>query len=78
MSGDVGGSGFAALGGSPILIVDNRDSFVFNLVRYLKELGAPVCVREAEALDEAAVAALQPAGILLSPGPKRPGEAVMC
>ncbi len=65
-------------GGSPILVVDNRDSFVFNLVRYLRELGAPVVVREAETLDLETVAALRPAGILLSPGPRRPADAVLC
>lgn len=62
----------------PVLVVDNRDSFVFNLVRYLWELGARVCVLEAETLDLDAVASLRPAGILLSPGPKTPADAVMC
>ena len=62
----------------PILIIDNRDSFVFNLVRYLQELRVPVLVREADSLTISDIQELEPSGILLSPGPKRPGDASLC
>lgn len=58
-----------------ILVIDNYDSFVYNLVQYLGELGAePVVVRNDDlTLDEAL--ALQPDGVLISPGPGRPEDA---
>ena len=62
-----------------ILVIDNFDSFVYNLVQYLGELGAePVVIRNNEmSVHEAA--ALQPAGVLLSPGPGRPEDAgILC
>ena len=62
-----------------ILVIDNFDSFVYNLVQYLGELGAePVVIRNNEmSVDEAA--ALQPDGVLLSPGPGRPEDAgILC
>lgn len=62
----------------PILIIDNRDSFVFNLVRYLQELRVPVLVREADSLTISDIQELEPSGILLSPGPKRPVDASLC
>ena len=62
----------------PILIIDNRDSFVFNLVRYLQELRVPVLVREADSLTISDIQELDPSGILLSPGPKRPVDAFLC
>jgi para-aminobenzoate synthetase component 2 len=58
-----------------ILVVDNYDSFVYNLVQYLGQLGAePVVVRH-DAIDVDGVATLNPDGILISPGPGRPSEA---
>lgn len=55
-----------------VLVIDNYDSFVYNLVQYLGELGAdPTVVRNDEVtVDEAVV--LEPDGVLLSPGPGRP------
>jgi para-aminobenzoate synthetase component 2 len=58
-----------------ILVVDNYDSFVYNLVQYVGLLGAePVVVRH-DAVDLDGVDALDPAGILISPGPGRPEDA---
>ena len=55
-----------------VLVVDNYDSFVYNLVQYLGQLGAdPVVVRN-DAVDVEAALALDPDGILISPGPGRP------
>jgi anthranilate synthase component 2 len=61
-----------------ILVVDNYDSFTYNLVHYLNELGAATHVRRNDALSADAALALQPAGILLSPGPCTPNEAGIC
>ncbi|HLI16429.1 MAG TPA: aminodeoxychorismate/anthranilate synthase component II [Acidimicrobiales bacterium] len=61
--------------GPRVVVVDNYDSFVYNLVQYLGELGAvPVVVRN-DALDVAGIAALAPNALLVSPGPGRPAEA---
>ena len=58
-----------------VLVVDNYDSFVYNLVQYLGELGAdPVVVRN-DALDLADVERLAPMGAVISPGPGRPEDA---
>ena len=55
-----------------IVVIDNYDSFVYNLVQYLGELGAePVVVRN-DATDVAGIEALGPDGVLVSPGPGRP------
>ena len=62
-----------------VLVIDNYDSFVYNLVQYLGELGAdPIVHRNDEiTIDEAR--ALQPDGVLLSPGPGRPQDAgILC
>jgi anthranilate synthase component 2 len=61
-----------------VLVIDNYDSFTFNLVQYLRELGAVVTVlrNDARTVDEVAAAA--PAAIVMSPGPKRPEEAGVC
>jgi anthranilate synthase/aminodeoxychorismate synthase-like glutamine amidotransferase len=60
-----------------ILVIDNFDSFVYNLVQYLGELGAdPIVIRNNEMSVHEAVA-LQPDGVLLSPGPGRPEDAGM-
>src|SRR3954469_16874357 len=58
-----------------ILVVDNYDSFTYNLVQYLGELGADVLVRRNDEIAVDDVAALAPAGIVLSPGPCTPSEA---
>ena len=58
-----------------ILVVDNYDSFTFNLVQYLQMLGAEVRVERNDALTVTEVAALAPAGIVISPGPCTPDQA---
>ena len=58
-----------------ILVIDNYDSFTYNLVQYLGELGAEVVVRRNDELAASEVGALGPAAIVLSPGPKTPAEA---
>ena len=58
-----------------LLVVDNYDSFTFNLVQYLGELGANVVVRRNDAIDPTEIADLNPEGLLLSPGPGRPDDA---
>jgi anthranilate synthase component 2 len=60
---------------SQILVIDNYDSFTFNLVHYLMELGAQVEVLRNDALTAAEALASGAAGILLSPGPCTPNEA---
>lgn len=62
-----------------ILVIDNYDSFVYNLVQYLGELGAePIVVRNDELTVDDAVA-VDPDGVLLSPGPGRPEDAgILC
>ncbi len=61
-----------------LLLIDNYDSFTYNLVHYLGELGADVHVRRNDALDVQEAMALNPAGILLSPGPCDPDKAGIC
>ena len=61
-----------------VLVVDNYDSFTYNLVQYLGELGARTTVVRNDALTAAEVVALGPSAILLSPGPGRPEDAGMC
>lgn len=58
-----------------ILVIDNYDSFTFNLVHYLMELGAEVRVERNDALTAAEAVASGPAGVLISPGPCTPNEA---
>ena len=58
-----------------ILVVDNYDSFTFNLVQYLQMLGAEVRVERNDALTVSQIAALAPERILISPGPCTPNEA---
>lgn len=58
-----------------ILVIDNYDSFTYNLVQYLGELGAAVEVVRNDQIDVAGVRALRPEGILLSPGPGTPDDA---
>ncbi|MBC6428762.1 MAG: aminodeoxychorismate/anthranilate synthase component II [Cellvibrionales bacterium] len=61
-----------------ILMIDNYDSFTYNLVQYLAELGAAVKVVRNDALSLAEVEALQPEKIVISPGPGRPDGAGIC
>jgi anthranilate synthase/aminodeoxychorismate synthase-like glutamine amidotransferase len=61
--------------GPRILVVDNYDSFVYNLVQYLGELGAEPIVHRNDAITVADALALEPDGVLLSPGPGRPEDA---
>ena len=56
-------------------MIDNYDSFTFNLVQYLQELGAEVRVERNDALSVEAIAALAPERIVISPGPCTPDEA---
>jgi para-aminobenzoate synthetase component 2 len=58
-----------------ILVVDNYDSFVYNLVQYLAQLGAEVIVRRNDAVDPAELAELAVDGVLISPGPGTPEQA---
>jgi anthranilate synthase/aminodeoxychorismate synthase-like glutamine amidotransferase len=58
-----------------ILVLDNYDSFVHNLARYVRELGGEAVVRRNDALTLDAIAALAPSHIILSPGPCTPREA---
>jgi anthranilate synthase component 2 len=61
-----------------ILVIDNYDSFTFNLVHYLLELGAETRVIRNDAITAAEAIALQPQAVLLSPGPCTPNEAGVC
>ncbi|WP_018753559.1 aminodeoxychorismate/anthranilate synthase component II [Paenibacillus sanguinis] len=58
-----------------ILVIDNYDSFTYNLVQYLGELGEEVTVRRNDEIDLAGIEALRPDHILISPGPCTPSEA---
>ncbi|MFZ0372997.1 MAG: aminodeoxychorismate/anthranilate synthase component II [Xanthobacteraceae bacterium] len=61
-----------------IVLIDNYDSFTFNLVHYLGELGAEVDVHRNNKVTSAAVIAVDPDAIVLSPGPCTPKEAGIC
>jgi anthranilate synthase component 2 len=61
-----------------IVLIDNYDSFTFNLVHYLGELGAEVEVHRNDKVASAAVVAADPDAIVLSPGPCTPKEAGIC
>jgi anthranilate synthase component II len=58
-----------------ILMIDNYDSFTWNLVQYLRELGAEVRVSRNDEIGTAEIGAMRPDGIVISPGPCTPGEA---
>jgi anthranilate synthase component II len=58
-----------------LLVIDNYDSFTYNLVQYLGELGADMVVRRNDAIDVEEVADLSPHAIVLSPGPCAPSQA---
>src|SRR6476469_2354176 len=58
-----------------ILVIDNYDSFTYNLVQYLGELGADILVRRNDEIDVAGIKGLKPDAIVISPGPGVPGDA---
>ena len=58
-----------------VLVIDNYDSFTFNLVQYLGELGAQVTVYKNDGIDVAGIRSHEPDGVLISPGPCTPDEA---
>ncbi len=60
------------------LLIDNYDSFTYNLWHYLGELGAEVVVKRNDALTVEAALALRPQGIVISPGPSDPDHAGIC
>ena len=60
------------------LLIDNYDSFTYNLWHYLGELGAEVVVKRNDAISVEAVLALRPQGIVISPGPSDPDHAGIC
>jgi anthranilate synthase/aminodeoxychorismate synthase-like glutamine amidotransferase len=61
-----------------ILVIDNYDSFTFNLVQYLWELGATVEVFRNDRIDIAGIRSRRPEALVLSPGPCTPSEAGVC
>jgi para-aminobenzoate synthetase component II len=61
-----------------VLVIDNYDSFVFNLVQYIGQLGVECDVRRNDEIEVADVGRLRPAGVLLSPGPGTPQRAGIC
>jgi anthranilate synthase component II len=61
--------------GPRVLVIDNYDSFVYNLVQYLGELGAEPLVHRSDALTLDEIEHLEPDAVLISPGPGRPEEA---
>ena len=61
-----------------LLLIDNYDSFTYNLVHYLGELGADIEVRRNDKISVADALALKPKAIVLSPGPCTPNEAGIC
>jgi anthranilate synthase component 2 len=70
------GSGFILP--AMFLLIDNYDSFTYNLSHYLGELGAEMRVLRNDALSAAEAVGMQPQGIILSPGPCTPNEAGIC
>jgi para-aminobenzoate synthetase component 2 len=61
-----------------ILVIDNYDSFTYNLVQYLGQLGAEVVVRRNDEITMEEIEALNPDGIMLSPGPCTPNQSGVC
>ena len=61
-----------------VLVIDNYDSFTYNLVQYLGELGAQVMVRRNDEISVPAIAELNPLAAVISPGPGTPAEAGIC
>ncbi|MBW3113138.1 MULTISPECIES: anthranilate synthase component II [Bacillaceae] len=61
-----------------ILLIDNYDSFTYNLYQYIEELGERVVVRRNDATSLEEIKKLNPSGIILSPGPGKPEQAGIC
>ena len=61
-----------------ILVIDNFDSFTFNLVQYLRQIGPEVLVRRNDKVTEEEVGKMRPEAILISPGPGNPDTAGIC
>ena len=61
-----------------LLLIDNYDSFTYNLVHYIAELGEDVRVKRNDELSVAAAMDMNPSAILLSPGPRAPNQAGIC
>ncbi|MFH0725259.1 MAG: aminodeoxychorismate/anthranilate synthase component II [Pseudomonadota bacterium] len=61
-----------------ILVIDNYDSFTYNLVQYLRQLEAEVTVVRNNEIDIREITEMQPSGIVISPGPGRPATAGIC
>ena len=61
-----------------VLIIDNYDSFTYNLVQYLGELGADIEVRRNDQTSVEEIERMAPEKIVVSPGPKTPSEAGIC
>ncbi len=61
-----------------ILVIDNFDSFTYNLVQYLGQCGAEVVVKRNNEIDISGIISLDPAGIMLSPGPCSPRQSGVC
>ena len=61
-----------------IIMIDNYDSFTYNLVQDIRQIGYPVAVYRNDALGVAAIADLAPRAIVISPGPGRPEDAGIC
>ncbi len=61
-----------------LLLIDNYDSFTYNLVHFLGELGAEIDVHRNDAIDVQAAMAMRPEGIVLSPGPCDPSQSGIC
>jgi len=74
----VAGHGGRKIRENMLLLIDNYDSFTYNLAHYLGELGAEVDVRRNDALSADDALALKPSHIVLSPGPCTPNEAGIC
>ncbi|MBU3980506.1 MAG: aminodeoxychorismate/anthranilate synthase component II, partial [Proteobacteria bacterium] len=58
-----------------IVMIDNYDSFTYNLVQYIEQLGTPVKVFRNDVLSISDLIAMKPSGIVISPGPGRPETA---
>ena len=59
-------------------MIDNYDSFVYNLKAYFEELGKEIAVIRCDKITLEEIEDMQPSGIILSPGPKRPQDATLC
>lgn len=60
------------------LMIDNYDSFVYNLKAYFEELGREILVKRSDEITLDEIEDMKPEGIILSPGPKRPRDAALC